>query len=177
MAYQPPVVPPEHQQIAVPAPAYVQPAYAAPPAPGADAPPPAASYPGATVGAPGLGEKAVYPPQGVPVVNGQPQQYFATPQGYVAGQQVVLVQAQPIFGTQPQLILSMQDIVCPNCHTPGRSVVTYDNGLLTFLVAGGLCIVGCWLCCCIPFCIDDLKDAIHTCPNCKATVGMSKRIS
>ena len=42
-----------------------------------------------------------------------------------------------------------------------------EIGLGTFGVAAGLCFFGCWPCSPIPFCIDDLKDAQHRCPNCR----------
>ena len=39
---------------------------------------------------------------------------------------------------------------------------TYRPGLLTWLIAGGVCLVGCWLgCCLIPFCIDGVQDVEH----------------
>ena len=40
-----------------------------------------------------------------------------------------------------------------------------------------LCCVGCDLgCCFIPFCINDLKDANHDCPNCGSRIGTKKLI-
>ena len=30
---------------------------------------------------------------------------------------------------------------------------------------------GAFGCCLIPFCVDDMKDANHFCPNCNASVG------
>ena len=49
--------------------------------------------------------------------------------------------------------------------------VSYKSGAVTWLSCGGCAILGCCLgCCLIPFCIDDLKDAVHTCPNCKKII-------
>uniref|UniRef100_A0A1I8JPF4 LITAF domain-containing protein n=1 Tax=Macrostomum lignano TaxID=282301 RepID=A0A1I8JPF4_9PLAT len=57
---------------------------------------------------------------------------------------------------------------CPHCPPHITQAVSYVNGLAPWLISGGLILIGCWLgCCLIPFCIDDLKDAEHRCPNCQ----------
>lgn len=45
--------------------------------------------------------------------------------------------------------------MCPNCHANVLTEVKYQSGLLTWVIAGGLCFfgLGCG-CCLIPFCID-----------------------
>ena len=49
--------------------------------------------------------------------------------------------------------------------------VSFESGAVTWLSCGGCVFLGCCLgCCLIPFCIDALKDAIHTCPNCKKVI-------
>ena len=35
------------------------------------------------------------------------------------------------------------------------------------------CVIGC---CFIPFCIDDMKDVTHTCPNCRTVLGIYRRL-
>ncbi|PAA62091.1 hypothetical protein BOX15_Mlig020806g2 [Macrostomum lignano] len=68
-------------------------------------------------------------------------------------------------------------MTCPHCHASISTQVTMDTGLLPWLICGGLCLFGCWLgCCLIPFCMDGVKDAIHTCPQCRKVVGHYKRI-
>jgi len=37
-------------------------------------------------------------------------------------------------------------------------------------------IFSCWLCACIPFCVDDCKDVIHTCPSCGVVLGRHRRL-
>jgi len=34
----------------------------------------------------------------------------------------------------------------------------------------------CWLCSCIPFCVDDCKDIVHTCPSCGFVLGRHRRL-
>uniref|UniRef100_A0AAZ1XTZ5 LITAF domain-containing protein n=1 Tax=Oreochromis aureus TaxID=47969 RepID=A0AAZ1XTZ5_OREAU len=68
-------------------------------------------------------------------------------------------------------------IACPNCHQIVLSKVDYAAGLLTYLFCGGLFFCGFVLgCCLIPFCVDRLKDAKHTCPVCKTVLGVYKRL-
>ncbi|KAK3095108.1 hypothetical protein FSP39_010410 [Pinctada imbricata] len=68
-------------------------------------------------------------------------------------------------------------MTCTQC---GASVVTateYETGMLTWMIAGMLCLLGCWPCCLIPFCVDGCKDVIHSCPNCKTRLGVYRRVS
>ncbi|KAK2174108.1 hypothetical protein NP493_829g01080 [Ridgeia piscesae] len=68
-------------------------------------------------------------------------------------------------------------VLCPNCHAAIWTVVNYDIGMLTYVISVALCFIGCNLgCCLIPFCIDDCKDAIHTCPICNVEIGRWKRM-
>ena len=65
---------------------------------------------------------------------------------------------------------------CPNCNT--EILTTTQKSISTFqmLVAGGLCCFGFPLCFYIPFCIDDWKDVLHTCPNCNYGIGKFKKL-
>ena len=70
------------------------------------------------------------------------------------------------------------NITCPTHGTPSHTITTAETGLGTWLVCGGLCLLGCNLgCCFIPFCINDAKDIKHTCANCGTFVGERKLIS
>lgn len=61
---------------------------------------------------------------------------------------------------------------CANCRSMIVTRVEHSNGLLTWLLCVFLVIFGCWLgCCLIPFCIPDLQNVQHYCPNCNAFVG------
>jgi len=67
------------------------------------------------------------------------------------------------------------------CQFCGQEVTTITNreiGLLNWVACGGLALVGCVMgCCLIPFCIDDLKDVSHICPQCHHLVGVKKRLN
>eukprot|EP01084_Bolivina_argentea_P263656 446332_1 len=123
-------------------------------------------------------QKVVYaqqpPPQQVVVVP-------VTQQGYIPPHQQTVVVVQP--NTQPQVnytrIISRfpQQCFCARCQKVTQTRTQYVTGLATWAVAGGVCLVGCWLgCCLIPFCIDDLKDVEHRCSVCGTFVGAYKVI-
>ncbi|XP_024919995.1 lipopolysaccharide-induced tumor necrosis factor-alpha factor homolog isoform X2 [Cynoglossus semilaevis] len=44
--------------------------------------------------------------------------------------------------------------VCPHCNQTVVTNTEFTSGLLTWLICGGMALVGCFLCCCIPFCLD-----------------------
>jgi hypothetical protein len=43
---------------------------------------------------------------------------------------------RPLFGNEPQ------PITCPNCQVSGISEVKHEIGVFTWLLAGGICVVG-----------------------------------
>ena len=75
---------------------------------------------------------------------------------------------QPVAMVQPVYVGGPISIVgdypmqctCPRC---ARQIVTRTEkkiGLLAWLICGGLTLIGFWLCCFIPFCIDGCKVSI-----------------
>ena len=66
-------------------------------------------------------------------------------------------------------------VTCPNCKASIETRVDSHTGIIQWLTAGGICLIGCWLgCCLIPLCVDDWRDVDHFCPNCNALVGRYK---
>ncbi|XP_014680711.1 PREDICTED: lipopolysaccharide-induced tumor necrosis factor-alpha factor homolog isoform X2 [Priapulus caudatus] len=64
-------------------------------------------------------------------------------------------------------------VTCPHCKSNITTVTTLENGKAVWIAAVALTLI---CCCCIPFCIDDLKDAVHSCPSCKERIGTHKKI-
>ncbi|XP_029996436.1 LITAF domain-containing protein-like isoform X2 [Sphaeramia orbicularis] len=74
----------------------------------------------------------------------------------------------------------LQDVpgqtMCPHCQQTVVTQTEYTSGLMTWLICGGLFIIGCICCSCIPFCVDGCKDVEHHCPNCQRVIYIYKRI-
>ena len=67
---------------------------------------------------------------------------------------------QPAYVGAPVFIPSEfpMQCVCPHCRQQIITRTTKENGLLTWLCIGGLCLIGCWFgCCLIPLCVDACK--------------------
>ncbi|CAI2357725.1 unnamed protein product [Caenorhabditis sp. 36 PRJEB53466] len=65
---------------------------------------------------------------------------------------------------------------CPYCR---QDIVTHTKpvyGLLTWILFAALFLFGCWCCCFLPFCVRSCKDVVHRCPNCRAMIGIHRRI-
>ncbi|XP_004927940.4 lipopolysaccharide-induced tumor necrosis factor-alpha factor homolog isoform X5 [Bombyx mori] len=108
------------------------------------------------------------PPQNPPPYNYQPQQvpYANVPiVPVVAPQQfVTVVQARPM-GPEPS------SLTCPSCTAVIVTRVQHDASSKTHLFALILCLIGCWPCACIPYCMESCQNATHYCPNCNAYIG------
>lgn len=125
---------------------------------------------------PGYPPQQGYPP---PQAGYPPPQGYAPPVGAHATHQTTTIIQQPtavvvgsaVYGESP---VSM---MCPYCNATIVTSVTYNPGTLTWLACGGLILVGCWAgCCLIPFCIDGMQDAVHSCPNCRRQLGAYRRM-
>ncbi|XP_041474495.1 cell death-inducing p53-target protein 1 homolog isoform X1 [Lytechinus variegatus] len=158
-----------------------------PPA-GAPYPPQQAPYP----------QPAGYPPQGQPGYPPQPaaggfnqpqpasyQQPYPPPGGYPSGpgvpppggQQTVVV-SQPTH-TVTTVVQHFGDLPsntkCPNCQNQVTTMVSHEPGTMAWLACFLMFIFGFWLCCCIPFCVDGMQNAIHHCPVCKYRIATYNR--
>nr|ALG36746.1 lipopolysaccharide-induced tumor necrosis factor-alpha factor 2 [Brachionus koreanus] len=107
----------------------------------------------------------------------QPPPYPSTnyPQQMQSSPNIVI---QPVIGQRPFLGKDPSYVSCPSCRAQVLTNISFENGLGTWLIAGGICLVGCWLgCCLIPFCVDSFKDVKHYCPNCNVLIGTKELIN
>ena len=121
------------------------------------------------------------PPQGAPPpYHGAPGQYQQQPVGVAPH-----YQQQPVAVPPTQTVVLTNNINfgetpvqlrCPNCQKDVITNIHHESGLLTWISVGVLFILGFWLCCWLPFLFDPLKDVVHTCPNCRYTCGIHKKI-
>jgi lipopolysaccharide-induced tumor necrosis factor-alpha factor len=65
-----------------------------------------------------------------------------------------------------------QAVVCMTCRQQVVTIVQYEPGGATWLIALLICFFGGILgCCLIPFCVPSCQDAVHTCPSCHNQIG------
>ena len=102
-----------------------------------------------------------------------PPQYAQYGQAQPA--QAVVVSAQPV---QQVMVMGSAylppgpcTLTCPNCHQTVTTRVVERDGLCVWASCAALALIGCWLCCCIPFCIPECKDVDHVCPSCGVLLG------
>ncbi|XP_030646738.1 lipopolysaccharide-induced tumor necrosis factor-alpha factor homolog [Chanos chanos] len=129
-----------------------------------------------------------YPPQGQPYVQSyQPQgQPYMYPQQAYSQPYHPPVQAppptRPIVTVQTTVVQSGMygtlpvQTVCPACAQNVITQLDYSSGNAVWLLCLGLCMFGCFPFSLIPFCVDSLKDVTHTCPNCRAVLGVYRRL-
>lgn len=67
-------------------------------------------------------------------------------------------------------------VSCPYCKTFVTTQVCPQPGLLTWLMCSGMAMLGCILCCFLPFCVFECQDVEHFCPNCRRILGVYRRI-
>ncbi|CAG7719567.1 unnamed protein product [Allacma fusca] len=99
-----------------------------------------------------MGQEPTAPPMGVNTV--APQVTVAFPMSF---------QSEP------------QQLTCPHCQSSITTETKYHDGRMTHIAALVLCLLGCYCCCCIPYCIDTCKDADHECPSCHRHIGTFTR--
>lgn len=115
---------------------------------------------------------AQYPPPQPAVVMTAPASAGAYPTT------VDVIAVPPTIIVQQNVSLGFRSAVinCPYCHQNITTIVSYESGNLTWLAVGGLCLCQCYLCCCIPLCMDDFKDCQHNCPACNKLISIQRRL-
>uniref|UniRef100_A0A1A8JWP2 Annexin A11a n=3 Tax=Nothobranchius kuhntae TaxID=321403 RepID=A0A1A8JWP2_NOTKU len=138
------------------------------PQPGTAPQPGNAPQPGIT-SQPGIAPQPGYAPQpGFAPATSQGVAYAPVPTAPVVTQ-VVVSQSHALRDLPGQT-------VCPHCHQNVVTFIRHSSGLLPWAISVGLFIIGCWVCCFIPFCIDSCKDVEHHCPTCNRIIYVHKRL-
>ncbi|CAG8449796.1 1913_t:CDS:2 [Diversispora eburnea] len=92
-------------------------------------------------------------------------------------------QPLPLFVEQSPVLL--QDLrtepcitICPHCKQIVLSSTKFKSGSATYLTSLTLLVLGLtsWGCCLIPFCVNNLKDCVHSCPKCGKVMAKYSRI-
>ena len=69
------------------------------------------------------------------------------------------------------------ELKCPKCQYVGLSHCDTHNSVQAWAGCLVLCLVGCSIgCCLIPFCLEDCKNATHTCTQCGQEVAYKKAL-
>ncbi|CAG8556245.1 1926_t:CDS:2 [Acaulospora morrowiae] len=87
---------------------------------------------------------------------------------------VVLTAAIPLNNLRAEPAVT----TCPHCNHVVLSSTDFRAGSATWLSSFALFLFGItsWGCCLFPFCISDLKDCIHSCPNCGRIMAKYSRL-
>jgi len=91
-------------------------------------------------------------PQGPPVGMYPTSAMGLPPQGPPVGTHMLITTQSILYGDMPI------QCICPHCQQPIVTRVEKRTGLISWLICGGIFLVGGGLgCCLIPFCVDSLK--------------------
>ncbi|KHJ96770.1 hypothetical protein OESDEN_03269 [Oesophagostomum dentatum] len=83
---------------------------------------------------------------------------------------------QSIYGPCPV------EMDCPHCQAHIVTHIERVAGVLPWILCGICVLLGfflfliTWCFCCLPFCIDQCLDVVHSCPACKRHLGRFNRV-
>ncbi|XP_039955532.1 lipopolysaccharide-induced tumor necrosis factor-alpha factor homolog [Bactrocera tryoni] len=62
-------------------------------------------------------------------------------------------------------------MTCPSCGATICTTVEYRPSVKTHIIGLLLCLMCCWPCVCVPYCMKSCQSANHYCPNCDVYIG------
>jgi len=86
--------------------------------------------------------------------------------------QVIIVQANPI--NLPPLGPKSVQLTCPTCKSLVMTRIEEEPSSNAYFCCVLMFIVGCFVCSCLPFCMDNFKNFKHSCPSCNSFIGIYK---
>ncbi|XP_014207392.1 lipopolysaccharide-induced tumor necrosis factor-alpha factor homolog [Copidosoma floridanum] len=128
---------------------------------------------------PGMAPYPLVPAQPMPMVAPMTTNYAPTlvaqPQVQSAAQSqapgVRIIHQQTVHITMGPNPIKMS---CPSCHKNIKTTTTSDHQPVAHICCIVLCLFGCCLCSCLPYCLSAFMNVHHFCPNCKAYIGTWK---
>jgi len=114
----------------------------------------------------------VFPPRQAPPIGMYPTSAMGSqPYEPPMGTHMLITTQSLMYGDIPI------QCTCPHCRQSIVTRVEKRTGLVSWLLCGGILLLGGWLgCCLIPFCVDGLKDTEHYCPSCAVLLGTRRRM-
>ncbi|XP_070580671.1 cell death-inducing p53-target protein 1 homolog isoform X2 [Ptychodera flava] len=70
---------------------------------------------------------------------------------------------------------SPTSITCPQCQRHIITLVDSQPNYMAWILCFILFILGLWVCCLVPFCLDYFHDVTHRCPNCRYIISSHRR--
>nr|XP_033770544.1 LITAF domain-containing protein-like [Geotrypetes seraphini] len=102
---------------------------------------------------------------------------YPPPPPYMQPHETVVVTSVPTVVVRYNCTDTPTITVCPACRQNITTRIERSPGLMTWLLCGGLALVGCIAgCCLIPFCVGSCQDVDHYCPNCNHHIYKYKRM-
>ena len=83
----------------------------------------------------------------------------------------VPTQTQRFFQQSEPLSYHPSNMTCPFCGKSIQTKTESDDSCMAVFLSASLCILGCWCCVCLPFCLESLQKVEHSCPKCKMVIG------
>ncbi|PKK73457.1 hypothetical protein RhiirC2_847620 [Rhizophagus irregularis] len=105
-----------------------------------------------------------------------PNLSYTPPVGYYQQPETIAFRTTAIPLAKANLSTMPAITTCPHCNDIVLSYIEYKNGSCTWLscfILSHMLVAACF----IPFCVNDLKDVVHYCPNCNKIMAIYSRLN